>query len=148
MLIEQDSMRTVYTELVPGRFGNPGNNSGAKAFLCSSSISRTDQDYSIKNVDVFWRWGNDEYRDRLFGIGENCCVVILGYKTEGGGIGFNIAGTSRLEILGGVHTSHGRPLWYKNPYPYIQTNGAEVSIITRAVERVIPLYIGYRGQKE
>ena len=183
VLIEQDCMRTVYTELVPGRFGNPGNNPGAKAFLCSSSISRPDQDYRIRNVDVFWRWGNDEYREHLFGIGENCRVVILGYKTEGGGIGFNIAGNSKVEILGGVHTNHGRPLWYKNPYHYIRTNGAEVSIITRfmqsdktydvyiqderegilktfpssdfpeigtdnAVERIIPLYIGYLSKKE
>jgi len=109
--------------------------------------------------------------------------VLLGYKTEGGGIGFNIEESSRVEILGGVHTNHGRPLWYKNPYPYIQTNGAEVSIITRfmqsnktydvyihddrgaivktfpssdfpeigtgnAVERIIPLYIGYQGKKK
>jgi len=183
VFIEQDCMRTVYTELVPGRFGNPGNNPGAKAFLCSASISRADQDYRIKNVDVFWRWGNDEYRDHLFGIGDNCRVVLLGYKTEGGGVGFDIAGTSKVEILGGVHTNHGRPLWYKDAYPYIQTNGAEVSIITRfmqsdktyevyiqddregtaktfpssdfteigtdnAVERIMPLYIGYRGKKE
>jgi hypothetical protein len=134
VLIEQDCMRTVYTELVPGRFGNPGYNPGAKAFLCSSSISRPDQDYPIKNVDVFWRWGNDEYRDHLFGIGDNCRIVILGYKTEGGGFGFNIAKSSRLEILGGVHTNHGRPLWHKDPYHYIRTNGADVSIITRFMQ--------------
>jgi hypothetical protein len=134
VLIEQDCMRTVCTELVPGRFGNPGNNPGAKAFLCSSSISRGDQDYLIKNVDVFWRWGNDEYRDHLFGIGENCRVVILGYKTEGGGVGFNISSSSQVEILGGVHTNHGRPLWYKDTYPYIRTNDAEVSIITRFMQ--------------
>jgi len=40
VLIEQDCLRTVYTELVPGRFGNPGKHPGAKAFLCSTSISR------------------------------------------------------------------------------------------------------------
>jgi hypothetical protein len=182
VFIEQDCMRTVYTELVPGRFGNPGNHPGAKAFLCSTSISRPDKDYPIRNVDVFWRWGNDEYRDRLFHVGDNCRVVLLGYKTEGGGVGFDIARTSQVEILGGVHTNHGRPLWYTDPYPYIQTNGAEVSIITRfmqsdktynvyvrddrdgitktfpssdfpeigtdnAVERIMPLYIGYGGQK-
>jgi len=134
VLIEQDCMRTVYMELIPGRFGNPGNKPGAKAFLCSANISRTDKDYGIKNVDLFWRWGNDEYRDHLFGIGDNCRVVLLGYKTEGGGIGFDIAGTSRLEILGGVHTNHGRPLWYTDAYPYIQTNGAQVSIITRFIQ--------------
>jgi hypothetical protein len=182
VFIEQDSMRTVYTELVPGRFGNPGNNPGAKAFLCSTNISRADKDYGIKNVDVFWRWGNDEYRDHLFHIGDNCRVVLLGYKTEGGGVGFDIVGTSKVEILGGVHTNHGRPLWYTDAYPYIQTNGAVVSIITRfiqsdktykvyirddregtteiftssdfpeigtsdTVERIMPLYIGYHGQK-
>jgi len=183
VFIEQDCMRTVYTELVPGRFGNPGNNPGAKAFLCSTNISRADKDYGIKNVDVFWRWGNDEYRDHLFHIGDNCRVVLLGYKTEGGGVGFDMAETSKVEILGGVHTNHGRPLWYTDAYPYIQTNGAEVSIITRfiqsnktyevyiqdnregiaktfpssdfpeigtgnAIERIMPLYIGYRRQKE
>jgi len=179
VFIEQDCKRTVYTELVPGRFGNPGNHPGAKAFLCSSSISRADKDYATKNVNIFWRWGNDEYRDHLFHIGDNCRVVLLGYKTEGGGVGFDIAGTSRVEILGGVHTNHGRPLWYTEPYPYIRTHGADVSIITRfmqsdktykfyiqddreattktfpssefpeigtghAVERIMPLYIGYR----
>ena len=183
VLIEQDCKRTVYTELVSGRFGNPGNHPGAKAFLCSTNISRVDQDYATRNVDVFWRWGNDEYRDHLFHIGDNCRVVLLGYKTEGGGVGFDIGETSRVEILGGVHTNHGRPLWYTEPYPYIQTNSADVSIITRfiqsdktykvyiqddrdgtaktfpssdfpeigtgqAVERIMPLYIGYRGQKE
>jgi len=183
VFIEQDCKRTVYTELVSGRFGNPGNHPGAKAFLCSTNIARIDQDYGIRNVDVFWRWGNDEYRDHLFGIGDNCRVVLLGYKTEGGGVGFDIAGTSKVEILGGVHTNHGRPLWYTDAYPYIRTNGADVSIITRfiqsdktykayiqddrggtvktfpssdfpqigtgqAVERIMPLYIGYRGQKE
>ncbi|MHC4535855.1 MAG: hypothetical protein ACYS6K_18045 [Planctomycetota bacterium] len=51
-----------------------------------------------------------------------------------GGIGFNIAGTSKVEILGGVHTNHGRPLWHKNPYHYIRTNGAEVSIITHFMQ--------------
>lgn len=181
VFIEQDCKRTVYAELVPGRFGNPGNHPGAKAFLCSANISRVDQDYGIKNVDVFWRWGNDEYRDHLFHIGDNCRVVLLGYKTEGGGIGFDITRTSKIEILGGVHTNHGRPLWYTDAYPYIQTNGADVSILTRfmqgnrtytiyikddrdgitktfpssdfpeigtgdAVERIIPLYIGYRGK--
>ena len=109
--------------------------------------------------------------------------MILGYKTEGGGVGFDIAPTSKVEILGGVHTNHGRPLWYTAAYPYIQTNGAEVSIITRfmqgeriyetyvqddredaaetfasadfpeigtgkATERIMPLYISYRGRKE
>ncbi len=183
VFIEQDCMRTVYTELVPGRFGNPGNNPGAKAFLCSTNISRVDKDYAIRGANVFWRWGNDEYRDHLFSIGDNCRVVLLGYKTEGGGVGFDIAGTSKVEILGGVHTNHGRPLWYTDAYPYIQTNGAEVSIITRfmqsnktyeiyiqddrewmaktflssdfpeigtdnAVEKIMPLYIGYRGQKK
>ena len=181
VFIEQDCKRTVCTELVPGRFGNPGDHPGAKAFLCSSSISRADKDYGTKNVDIFWRWGNDEYRDHLFHIGDNCRVVILGYKTEGGGVGFDIAGTSKVEILGGVHTNHGRPLWYTDSYPYIKTNGADVSIITRfmqsnktykyyvqdnreeivkkfpssdfpeigtgsAFERIIPLYIGYRGK--
>ena len=183
VFIEQDCMRTVYLELVPGRFGNPGNHPGAKAFLCATNISRADKDYRIKNVDVFWRWGNDEYRDHLFHIGDNCRVVLLGYKTEGGGVGFDIAATSKVEILGGVHTNHGRPLWYTGAYPYIQTNGAEVSITTRfmqsdktyevyiqddregtaktfpssdfpelgtdnAVERIMPLYVGHRGQKE
>lgn len=178
VFIEQDCRRTVYTELVPGRFGNPGNYPGAKAFLCSSSISRVDKDYGIENVNVFWRWGNDEYRSRLFHIGDHCRVVILGYKTEGGGIGFDIAGTSQVEILGGVHTNHGRPLWYSDAYPYIRTGGAQVSITTRfiqgettygvyiqddrdgktkilrasdfgeigtgrAVERMVPLYVGY-----
>lgn len=181
VFIEQDCKRTIYTELVPGRFGNPGNYPGAKAFLCSTSISRADKDYGTKNVNLFWRWGNDEYRDHLFHIGDNCRVVLLGYKTEGGGIGFDIAGTSKVEILGGVHTNHGRPLWYTDAYPYIQTNGSDVSIITRFiqsdktykfyiqddregavktfsssdfpeigtgddVERIIPLYIGYRGK--
>ena len=147
------------------------------------NISRPDKDYTTKNVNLFWRWGNDEYRDRLFHIGANCRVVILGYKTEGGGIGFNIAGGSEVEILGGVHTNHGRPLWYTKPYPYMQIDGAEVSVITRfmqgnttyetyiqddrenssktfpatdfpelttgdAVERLIPLYIGYGSQRE
>jgi hypothetical protein len=134
VFIEQDCKRTVYTELVPGRFGNPGNHPGAKAFLCSTSLSRTDKDYATRNVNVFWRWGNDEYRDHLFHIGDNCRVVILGYKTEGGGVGFDIAGTSKVEILGGVHTNHGRPLWYTDPYPYIRTNGADVSIITRFMQ--------------
>jgi len=134
VFIEQDCRRTVYTELVPGRFGNPGNHPGAKAFLCSTSISRADKDYATRNVDIFWRWGNDEYRDHLFHIGDNCRVVLLGYKTEGGGIGFDIAGTSRVEILGGVHTNHGRPLWYTDPYPYIRTHGADVSIITRFIQ--------------
>lgn len=60
--------------------------------------------------------------------------MLLGYKTEGGGVGFDIAGTSKVEILGGVHTNHGRPLWYTDAYPYIQTNGAEVSIITRFMQ--------------
>jgi hypothetical protein len=183
VFIEQDCKRTVYTELVPGRFGNPGSHPGAKAFLCSTNISRADKDYGIKNVDVFWRWGNDEYRDHLFHIADNCRVVLLGYKTEGGGVGFDVAATSKVEILGGVHTNHGRPLWYTGAYPYIQSNGAEISIITRfiqsdktyevyiqddregetktfpssdfpeigtgnAVERIMPLYIGYRGQKQ
>jgi len=183
VFIEQDCKRTVYTELVPGRFGNPGSHPGAKAFLCSTNISRADKDYGIKNVDVFWRWGNDEYRDHLFHIADNCRVVLLGYKTEGGGVGFDVAATSKVEILGGVHTNHGRPLWYTGAYPYIQSNGAEISIITRfiqsdktykvyiqdyregetktflssdfpeigtgnAVERMMPLYIGYRGQKQ
>ena len=134
VLIEQDCKRTVYTELVSGRFGNPGNHPGAKAFLCSTNIARMDQDYGIGNVDIFWRWGNDEYRDHLFGIGDNCRVVLLGYKTEGGGVGFDIAATSKVEILGGVHTNHGRPLWYTDSYPYICTNGAEVSIITRFMQ--------------
>jgi hypothetical protein len=78
VFIEQDCMRTVYTELVNGRFGNPGNHPGAKAFLCSSNIARADKDYAIQNVDLFWRWGNDEYRDHLFRIGDNCRVVLLG----------------------------------------------------------------------
>jgi len=86
------------------------------------------------NAHLFWRWGNDEYRDRLFHIGDNCRVVLLGYKTEGGGVGFDIAGTSSVEILGGVHTNHGRPLWYTQAYPYIRTNGADVSIITRFMQ--------------
>jgi len=181
VFIEQDCRRTVYTELVPGRFGNPGNHPGAKAFLCSTNLARIDRDYGISNVDVFWRWGNDEYRDHLFHIGDNCRVVVLGYKTEGGGIGFNLASSSKVEILGGVHTNHGRPLWYTKAYPYFQTNDAEVSVITRFIqsdktyelhlqddrkgasktfassefpeigtgdanERVIPLYIGHRGQ--
>ncbi len=134
VLIEQDCMRTVCTELVAGRFGNPGNHPGAKAFLCSTSISRPDQDYWIRNVNLFWRWGNDEYRDYLFHIGDGCRVVMLGYKTEGGGVGFNLAGTSRVEILGGVHANHGRPLWYTDAYPYIKANGAEVSIVTRFMQ--------------
>jgi hypothetical protein len=134
LLIEQDCKRTVYTELVPGRVGNPGNHPGAKIFLCSSSIPRPDKDYTISNVNIFWRWGNDEYRDNLFHIGDNCKVVILGYKTEGGGIGFTLAESSKVEILGGVNTNHGRPLWYTEPYPYIKTNGAEVSIITRFMQ--------------
>jgi len=134
VLIEQDCNRTVYTELVPGRFGNPGNHPGANAFLCSTSISRVDQDYATKNVNIFWRWGNDEYRERLFNIGDNSRVVLLGYKTEGGGIGFDLAPTSTVEILGGVHTNHGRPLWYTRDYPYIRTNGAQVSIITRFIQ--------------
>lgn len=150
VFIEQDCRRTVYTELVPGRFGNPGNNPGAKAFLCSTSISRVDKDYGIKNVDVFWRWGNDEYREDLFHIGDNCHIVLLGYKTEGGGIGFNIAATSKVEILGGVHTNHGRPLWYTDAYPYIQNNGGEVSIITRFIQsdKTYEVYIqDDRGEK-
>jgi hypothetical protein len=134
VFIEQDCMRTVYTELVNGRFGNPGNHPGAKAFLCSSNIARADRDYAIENVNLFWRWGNDEYRDHLFRIGDNCRVVLLGYKTEGGGVGFEIAGTSQVEILGGVHTNHGRPLWYSAAYPYIQPNGAQVSITTRFMQ--------------
>jgi len=143
ILIEQDCMRTVCTELVPGRFGNPGNYPGSKAFLCSSNISRYDKDYGITNANIFWRWGNDEYRDHLFHIGENCRVVILGYKTEGGGVGFDIAPSSKVEILGGVHTNHGRPLWYTAPYPYIKTNGADVSIITRFMqgERTYETYV-------
>lgn len=143
VFIEQDCMRTVCTELVPGRFGNPGNYPGSKAFLCSSNISRLDKDYGITNADIFWRWGNDEYRDHLFHVGENCRVVILGYKTEGGGIGFDIGPTSQVEILGGVHANHGRPLWYTAPYPYIKTNGAAVSIITRFMqgERTYETYV-------
>jgi len=133
----------VVTELVPGRFGNRGNHPGSKAFLCASNISRLDRDYAITNTNIFWRWGNDEYRDHLFGIGENCRVVILGYKTEGGGIGFDIAPSSQVEILGGVHTNHGRPLWYTAPYPYIKTNGANVSIIARFMqgERTYETYV-------
>lgn len=134
VFIEQDGMRTVYAEMVPGRFGNPGNHPGSKAFLCIANIARADRDYGIKNAVVYWRWGNDEYRDHLFTIGDNCRVVILGYKTEGGGVGFNIAGTSEVEILGGVHTNHGRPLWYTDAYPYVQTHGAGVSIITRFIQ--------------
>jgi hypothetical protein len=129
--------------LVPGRFGNPGNRPGAKAFLCSGNIARKDQDYAVKNVSIFWRWGNDEYRDRLFAIGDNCRVVILGYKTEGGGVGFDLAATSKVEILGGVHANHGRPLWYTDACPYFRTNGAEVSLITRFIqaERTYDVYL-------
>ncbi|MBL7187960.1 MAG: hypothetical protein ISS70_16680 [Phycisphaerae bacterium] len=93
------------------------------------------------------------------------------------------ASVAIYDLIGGVHTNHGRPLWYTAAYPYIQTNGAEVSIITRfmqgertyetyvqddregkvktfpssdfpeigtgkATERIVPLYIGYRGRKE
>lgn len=143
VFIEQDYMRTVCTELVSGRFGNRGNHPGSKAFLCSSNISRPDQDYAITNANIFWRWGNDEYRDHLFRIGENCRVVVLGYKTEGGGVGFDIAPSSKVEILGGVHTNHGRPLWYTAPYPYIKTHGAAVSIITRFMqgERTYQTYV-------
>jgi hypothetical protein len=134
VFIEQDCKRTVCTELVNGRFGNPGDHPGAKAFLCVSNTARADKDYAIKNVNLFWRWGNEEYRDHLFRIGDNCRVVLLGYKTEGGGVGFEIAGTSQVEILGGVHTNHGRPLWHSAAYPYIQPNGAQVSITTRFMQ--------------
>jgi hypothetical protein len=134
VLIEQDCRRTVYTELVAGRFGNPGNHPGAKAFLCSTSICRADKDYGLAGVNVFWRWGNDEYREDLFHIGDNCRIVILGYKTEGGGVGFTIAPTSQVEILGGVHTNHGRPLWYSADHPYIRPNGAQVSVTTRFMQ--------------
>lgn len=122
------------TELIPGRFGNPGRHPGSKAFLCSTSIARDDKDYGIKNTHLFWRWGNDEYRERLFNIGENCSIVMLGYKTEGGGIGFTIANNSKVEILGGVHTNHGRPKWYTKPYPYVQNNGGDLSLITRFMQ--------------
>jgi len=134
VFIEQNCNRTVVTELIPGRFGNPGNHPGAKAFLCSTSIARDDKDYGIKNTQLFWRWGNDEYRERLFNIGENCTVVMLGYKTEGGGIGFTIANNSKVEILGGVHTNHGRPKWYTEPYPYIKNKGGDLSLITRFMQ--------------
>lgn len=60
--------------------------------------------------------------------------MLLGYKTEGGGVGFDIAGSPQVEILGGVHTNHGRPLWHSAAYPYIQPHGAQVAIITRFMQ--------------
>ncbi len=33
-----------------------------------------------------------------------------------------------------MHTNHGRPLWYTESYPYIRTNGDEVSIVTRFIQ--------------
>lgn len=45
-----------------------------------------------------------------------------------------VQSSCRVEILGGVHTNHGRPLWYTAAYPYVKTNGAEVSIIMRFMQ--------------
>lgn len=96
--VRQSGSRTVILDNASG-YQNVDNDPNKKVFLNNSGIAYKERVF--KNQIAYMRYSNVENKAIAWEV-DNASLVVLGYKTEGGGNSFKITNGSEVEILGGL----------------------------------------------